>query len=195
CWNRVVQRGIKYSLVIGAAGNKGLGLFAGEYIPAGAFLAQYAGEVLGPDAAKERDRHRPPEYNGATYVYTLDFEREKVPVGAELCVDAMFRGNVSRFINHSCDPNGILAIVKYDSGDLRLYRLAFFARREIAKGEEITIDYCPKLRADQADGTDGVDDDEDDEEDTEDVADNASESTTNNLACQCGAPICRGKLW
>ncbi len=52
-------------------------------------------------------------------------------------IDAGPRGNLSRFANHSCDPN--LRTEKWNiSGDLRV---GLFATRAIEAGEELTFEY------------------------------------------------------
>ncbi|HYE72389.1 MAG TPA: SET domain-containing protein-lysine N-methyltransferase, partial [Blastocatellia bacterium] len=48
-------------------------------------------------------------------------------------IDGSVNGNGTQYINHSCDPNCYIKII-YD-------HVLFFARRDIAKGEEITADY------------------------------------------------------
>lgn len=54
------------------------------------------------------------------------------------CIDANYYGNVSRFFNHSCEPNVVPIRVYYDHQDLRFPKIAFFAMRNIAADEEIT---------------------------------------------------------
>jgi len=52
-------------------------------------------------------------------------------------------GNVSRFFNHSCNPNvAIYTVVR--SGDNRVYDLAIFALRPIKPYEELCFDYKTK---------------------------------------------------
>ena len=55
----------------------------------------------------------------------------------------MHYGNVSRFFNHSCNPNvAIYTVVK--NGDNRVYDLAIFAIRPIKPYEELCFDYQTK---------------------------------------------------
>ncbi|EWC89571.1 hypothetical protein PFNF54_01624 [Plasmodium falciparum NF54] len=55
-----------------------------------------------------------------------------------IIIDATKWGNVSRFINHSCEPNCFCKIV---SCDQNLKHIVIFAKRDIAAHEEITYDY------------------------------------------------------
>lgn len=50
-------------------------------------------------------------------------------------IDASRGGDATAFINHSCDPNCFSRTTRG--------HLLFFALREIAAGEEITLDYTP----------------------------------------------------
>lgn len=52
-------------------------------------------------------------------------------------IDATEKGSLARFVNHSCNPNAF--VDKWVVGDK--LRMGIFAKRKIAKGEEITFDY------------------------------------------------------
>lgn len=57
--------------------------------------------------------------------------------GEYFCIDARYYGNVSRFINHLCNPNLLPIRVYVDHRDIRFPRLAYFSTREIKAGEEL----------------------------------------------------------
>lgn len=57
--------------------------------------------------------------------------------GETYCIDARRYGNLSRFINHDCEPNLLPARVFIEHQDLRFPRIAFFANREIDANEEL----------------------------------------------------------
>lgn len=57
------------------------------------------------------------------------------------CIDARFYGNVSRFINHHCEPNLVPVRVFMSHQDLRFPRIAFFSTRLIQAGEQLGFDY------------------------------------------------------
>ena len=55
--------------------------------------------------------------------------------------DGKHMGSLTRFINHSCEPNLSIYTVSYNHSDQNLYDLAFFALDEIRAGTELTFDY------------------------------------------------------
>ncbi|KAL4593602.1 histone-lysine N-methyltransferase EHMT1-like [Arapaima gigas] len=62
-------------------------------------------------------------------------------VGDVYCIDARFYGNISRFINHLCEPNLFPVRVFTTHQDLRFPHIAFFAGKNIIAGEELGFDY------------------------------------------------------
>ncbi|XP_029985608.1 histone-lysine N-methyltransferase SETDB2 [Sphaeramia orbicularis] len=67
----------------------------------------------------------------------------KRPMKAEdvYFIDATKEGNVSRFINHSCEPNLFIQNVFTDSHDPAFPVIAFFTRRALKAGSELFWDY------------------------------------------------------
>lgn len=53
-------------------------------------------------------------------------------------VDAQHMGNISRYINHSCQPNLFIQPVQAHGSDPFLVTLCFFAMRNIGAYEELT---------------------------------------------------------
>jgi uncharacterized protein len=98
------------------------GCFAGEPIPAGAVFAEYVGERITREEAlrREADPQRPA-------IYTLWLDSGAV-------IDGLFGGNETKYLNHSCAPNVLM--------EETVGRLFFVAARDIAAGEELTIDYA-----------------------------------------------------
>ncbi|WKY02836.1 hypothetical protein Q1695_016266 [Nippostrongylus brasiliensis] len=86
-------------------------------------------------------------------------------------VDAKKKGNVGRFLNHSCDPNVQVQHVFVDTHDLRLPWSSFFAIRNIKAGEELCWNYGYSPEA--------IDPDR---------------PRHRQLFCKCGAATCRGRL-
>lgn len=60
------------------------------------FVMEYVGEVL--DYKEFKNRTKQYAKNGQEHYYFMSLNADEV-------IDATYRGNKSRFINHSCDPN------------------------------------------------------------------------------------------
>ncbi|XP_052771657.1 histone-lysine N-methyltransferase NSD2-like isoform X2 [Mya arenaria] len=107
---------------------RGWGLKAMADIKKGAFVNEYVGDLVDEEECKRRleKAHETGIHN--FYMMTLDMDR---------IIDAGPKGNMSRFMNHSCDPN--LETQKwYVNGDIRV---GLFALRDIKEGEELTFNY------------------------------------------------------
>ena len=107
---------------------KGWGLRASEQLNPGQFLMEYVGEVIGPNEFKIRVKKYSKEERIHSFFMALK---------ADEIIDATYKGNITRFINHSCEPNS--STLKWTvAGELRI---GFFSTKFIAPGEEITFDY------------------------------------------------------
>ena len=128
CGNQRMSRGESKETTVRRTGKKGHGLFAAERVGAGEFVLEYCGEVLHEEAYKERKRRYQDEGRSHYYFMTLSSSET---------IDATIRGNEGRFLNHSCAPN--CETQKWMvRGELCI---GIFATRDIAEGEELTIDY------------------------------------------------------
>ena len=82
------------------------------------------------DTKQFRKRARQYAREEVTHFYFMALSKE-------LVVDATGKGNISRFINHSCDPNS--ETQKWTvNGELRV---GFFTKRDVRVGEELSFDY------------------------------------------------------
>uniref|UniRef100_A0A914E4Y7 Histone-lysine N-methyltransferase SETMAR n=1 Tax=Acrobeloides nanus TaxID=290746 RepID=A0A914E4Y7_9BILA len=134
CGNRVVQNGVKFQLEPFYLKNKGYGLRAGEFIKAGQFIIEYAGEIISRDEAIKRSENKSP--NDHNYILTIV---EHVAGKERLThIDAKKKANLARFINHSCEPNLRPYVVR---SDCIVPHFGLFAMRDIQSGEELTYDY------------------------------------------------------
>jgi histone-lysine N-methyltransferase SUV39H len=142
CLNRVVQNGHTVNLcVFRTANGCGWGVKTLQAIKKGSFVCDYVGEVIKSEEAEKRGEVYDAE--GRTYLFDLDYnDGEHNPY----TVDAATFGNVSHFINHSCEPNLAVFAVWINCLEPNLPKLALFATRNIREGEEITFDYmCQSL--------------------------------------------------
>lgn len=113
----------KFQVEVGPSAIDGQGAFAGEPIPARRKIGEMRGEFV--DLREARRRARLAEQTtGRIFM---------VAISAKRAVDATHSTDPLRFANHSCQPNMVL---KVEQG-----RVAFYALRDIAAGEELTADY------------------------------------------------------
>ncbi|XP_024316963.1 probable inactive histone-lysine N-methyltransferase SUVR2 isoform X2 [Brachypodium distachyon] len=144
CGNRVVQRGITHHLeVFLTSGKKGWGLRTAEKLPPGAFVCEYAGEILTNTELYDRNKKIGKEKHTYPLYLDADWLTEGLLVDDHaLCLDATFYGNVARFINHRCyDANLITIPVEIETPDHHYYHVAFFTTKQIEPFEELTWDY------------------------------------------------------
>ncbi|TYI82916.1 hypothetical protein E1A91_D05G254900v1 [Gossypium mustelinum] len=128
CSNQQFQKRKYAKMMWDRFGRKGFGLRMLENISAGQFLIEYVGEVLDMQAYEARQKEYASRGQRHFYFMTLN--------GSEV-IDAYVKGNLGRFINHSCDPN--CRTEKWMvNGEICI---GLFALRDIKKGEEITFDY------------------------------------------------------
>lgn len=100
-------------------GSQERGVFASGLIARDALLSEYTGRLLRPgERAAEGGR------------YLMEWT---TPEGRTLAADAARAGCVARFYNHSDRPN----VAKVPTGD----HLLLYASRDIARGEQLSLDY------------------------------------------------------
>lgn len=104
---------------------KGLGVVAGHAMQPDVLVAEYVGDVL-PQA--EADLRMSQRNSKMTYMLSL---------GNGFVIDASRIGNVSRFINHSCEPNCRVEFWQV-SGRVAA---AVMTKQPVMQGEELTFDY------------------------------------------------------
>jgi SET domain-containing protein len=63
-------------------------------------------------------------------------------------MDARFKGNISRFYNHSCSPNVFVQNVFIDTWDVRFPWVAFFTASNVKAGTELVWDYSYEVNFD-----------------------------------------------
>ena len=104
----------------------GSGVFAKERISEFSMIGEYVGEVRKRD--RKGDRENP-------YVFRYVIGSQET----SYVIDAKNKGNFTRFINHSYEPNIISKSVIFEG----VGRIVFCANRIISPGEQLTYDYGP----------------------------------------------------
>lgn len=172
CRFKVISRGRTHALgVFKTHDGRGYGLKALESIPKKKFVICYIGELI---PKSERDsREKTQKEWMTTYMMDLDFNERGE---AAFAVDARFKANLARFINHSCNPNLYINPSWSSNLDRDQPTIAFFSVRNIAKGEELFIDYNAGLQ-------------------DVDLGDCDEEDIKESFICKCGADNCRGIIF
>jgi SET domain-containing protein len=109
----------KYAVDVRTSTIDGLGAFAAEPVPARRKIGEIRGESITVDEARIRATR-------SERIMIVELSEKKA-------IDFSRSADPMRYTNHSCRPNAQLVI--------RHGRVEFYARRPIAPGEEITVDY------------------------------------------------------
>lgn len=128
CLNKRFQKCQSAKVEVFKTKKKGWGLRTTTELPANSFIMEYVGEVV---RSKEL-RSRIKKYTKAKikHHYFMALRSDEI-------IDATCKGNLTRFINHSCEPN--CETQKWTvNGDLRI---GFFTLKDLQPGDEITFDY------------------------------------------------------
>ena len=120
---------------------QGRGCFTTRAIKKGTWIIEYTGRRMRVKEANSLYHERP-----STYLFCL--------ADGHTVIDGV---GMASLVNHSCQPN--CEPIEEDG------RMFFFARRNIAAGEELTIDY------------------------------RLGNSNQNEMLCYCGAKNCRGTMY
>ncbi|KAM9354803.1 histone-lysine N-methyltransferase NSD2 [Pholidichthys leucotaenia] len=107
---------------------KGWGLVSLRDIKKGEFVNEYIGELIDEEECRARIKYA--HENNITDFYMLTIDKDRI-------IDAGPKGNYSRFMNHSCQPN--CETQKWTvNGDTRV---GLFAICDIPAGTELTFNY------------------------------------------------------
>jgi len=106
----------------------GYGLYAMENIEPHEFVIEYVGEIVRFIIADLREINYTRQGMGDSYLFRLDWTN---------VVDATRKGAVSRFINHSCQPNLIAKNIVVEGQT----KIVFYSKTQIRVGDELTYDY------------------------------------------------------
>uniref|UniRef100_A0A667ZXC8 [histone H3]-lysine(36) N-trimethyltransferase n=1 Tax=Myripristis murdjan TaxID=586833 RepID=A0A667ZXC8_9TELE len=128
CSNRRFQMKQHADFEVILTEDKGWGLRAAKDLSPNTFVLEYCGEVLDHKEFKTRVK----EYarNKNIHYYFMSLKNNEI-------IDATLKGNCSRFMNHSCEPN--CETQKWTvNGQLRV---GFFTTKAVTAGTELTFDY------------------------------------------------------
>jgi SET domain-containing protein len=106
-------------LLIGKSSIHGKGLFTDSSVRARTKLGELTGEHISTREARRRAKRRK-----RIAIVELSFRE---------AIDGSVGGGPFQYVNHSCDPNVFIRIA--------YGRVEFYAKRDIAAGDELTSDY------------------------------------------------------
>lgn len=96
CQNQLFQKHEYPTMEIFYTNGRGWGLRATEDIHRDQFVIEYVGEVIDKVELEKRMRAKEKNHDDNFYFLTMD---------RNLTIDAEPKGNLARFMNHSCEPN------------------------------------------------------------------------------------------
>lgn len=185
CYLRVTQRGIRFPLEIFKTESRGWGVRSLSSIPSGSFICEYVGELLEDKEAERRTGNDEYLFDiGNRYDNSIAEEMSKLMPEAQqamggdddemsgFTIDAAKKGNIGRFINHSCSPNLYAQNVLYDHEDTRIPHVMFFAMDNVPPLQELTYHY--NYMIDQVRDSNG---------------------NIKKKKCYCGSSDCTGRLY
>nr|XP_014064670.1 unnamed protein product [Salmo salar] len=127
CNQDFTKRHYPETKIVKTAG-KGWGLVALRDIKKGEFVNEYIGELIDEEECRSRIKYY--QENDITHFYMLTIDKDRI-------IDAGPKGNYSRFMNHSCQPN--CETQKWTvNGDTRV---GLFAVCDVPAGTELTFNY------------------------------------------------------
>ncbi|KAL4453004.1 hypothetical protein ABPG73_004782 [Tetrahymena malaccensis] len=105
------------------------GLFAKTYFKQDDIVVEYLGETIRQVLADYREKIYKQRGFGDCYMFKACPDK---------IIDATFKGNEARYLNHSCNPNCSSLVIEYEKDS----KIIIYAKRDIKPGEELTYDYC-----------------------------------------------------
>ncbi|XP_056592531.1 histone-lysine N-methyltransferase NSD3 isoform X1 [Triplophysa dalaica] len=128
CQNQCFSKRLYPDSEVIKTSGRGWGLKTKQDLKKGDFVMEYVGELIDSEECKQRIRHS--NENHVTNFYMLTLTKDRV-------IDAGPKGNLSRFMNHSCSPN--CETQKWTvNGDVRI---GLFTSCDIAADTELTFNY------------------------------------------------------
>ena len=131
CVNNRFQFNKFANLAVVDCGEKGYGLVSKHDLVTGDLVYEYFGELInGQELARRRQ-----EVMQKRHLFMLELKPGRGSEGAYL--DSTNMGGMSRFVNHSCEPNCSMSVWIVQGR----YRCGIFAAEPIPEGTELTFDY------------------------------------------------------
>ena len=170
CINRLTQKIPPTQLEIFQTKDKGLAVRTLQPILKAQYISEYSGELVSHNEAKLRVSRMKKEDNNYLLVLKEHVAEDKV---LKTHIDATRQGNVTRFMNHSCEPNMDIVPVRVN---VPVPKLCLFSIRNIECGEELTFHYNGKRNPNDGNSR------------------SVKDNITSSRKCLCGTNSCSGYL-
>lgn len=132
CQNQDIKMKRSAKIKVGRALASDFGLFTLQDLRAGSFVIEYIGELINKNEMQRRMK-------------AMRTNREKnfyfLTVTSDLYIDSFKFGNLSRFVNHSCDPNCNAEKMIVDG----ITRIGIYTNCDVKAGTELTFNYQMKI--------------------------------------------------
>ncbi|CAN8069455.1 unnamed protein product [Agarophyton chilense] len=135
CRNNGLLMGKRKRIVVGHSETHGWGAFATTPIAKNEVIGEYVGEIVDQEHADRRGRL----YDEVQYSFLFN-------ITDDYALDSTRIGNKLRYCNHAFEPNCEARLMRV-AGDIRV---GLYAKRDIAKHEELFFDYKYKSGPDWA---------------------------------------------
>lgn len=110
CINRLTQKQKQVPVCLFLTVERGWGIKAEESISKGTFIMEFKGEVISEEVSSSREE--------TTYMFAFNSGSEEYAT-----IDGACYGNLSRYMNHSCEPNAGTWVVNDCQDDPKYQRL------------------------------------------------------------------------
>jgi hypothetical protein len=130
CGNRMMSKRKVPKCKVRREPGKGWGLLVLEAVKKGDLVQEYIGEII-DEVEKEK------RLSLWSVMHPNDPNFYIMANAPGWFIDARFTSNLSRFINHSCDPNCLLSAVNVNG----IMRNGIYALRDLEAGEFLSYDY------------------------------------------------------
>lgn len=112
------------------------GVYAVEPIEPNSMVIEYIGELIRSAVCEVREKRYEESGLGSTYLFRLDDDN---------VIDATKKGNLARFLNHSCEPNCYTRVITVNN----VKKMVIYSKAYIAQEEELVYDYKLPLEDDK----------------------------------------------
>ena len=134
CLNRVSQSKPSEHLSVVDTGCKGLGVTSLVALQQGSFVGEYVGEIISNLTAADLLK----SLSGDAKCFIVKYREHCSDRIITTNIDATLKGNITRFINHSCEPNLVMVPVRSNS---IVPRLCLFTCKNVSPGDELCFSY------------------------------------------------------